>query len=129
MAYILKIVRNPCGICSMQRIMSPADMFSRIKPDVIALPVVFSMGSLYRRESFLRRYERDRLTKIFRAHPSKEPKPAYVPMMDVAAAQGQRLVEAMNNMRAGVPLPAHGADRVCAWCEMSGLCRKGFVEH
>ena len=52
-----------------------------------------------------------------------------LPLMDVAAAQGQRLVEAMNNMRAGVPLPAHGADRVCAWCEMSGLCRKGFVEH
>ncbi|HEX5801719.1 MAG TPA: PD-(D/E)XK nuclease family protein [Azospira sp.] len=44
-----------------------------------------------------------------------------------AAAQGERLVAAIAAMRAGVPLPAHGIDRVCAWCEARGLCRKEHV--
>jgi len=44
-----------------------------------------------------------------------------------AQAQGRRLQAAFNAMRAGAKLPAHGADSVCQWCEMSGLCRKDYV--
>ena len=44
-----------------------------------------------------------------------------------AAAQGRRLGQAFGAMRDGAPLPAHGVDGVCRWCEMSGLCRKAFV--
>ncbi|MBW7900490.1 MAG: PD-(D/E)XK nuclease family protein [Rhodocyclaceae bacterium] len=44
-----------------------------------------------------------------------------------AAAQGARFVAAMDALRAGVPLPAHGVDRVCAWCEARGLCRRDHV--
>jgi ATP-dependent helicase/nuclease subunit B len=45
---------------------------------------------------------------------------------EAAARQGERLVALFDAMRAGAPLPAHGADSVCRWCEMSGLCRKEF---
>lgn len=44
-----------------------------------------------------------------------------------AAAQGQRLCAAFNAMHAGSPLPAHGVESVCRWCEMRGLCRKEFT--
>lgn len=44
-----------------------------------------------------------------------------------AAAQGARLVAAIGSMRAGATLPAHGVDRVCAWCEARGLCRRDHV--
>jgi len=44
-----------------------------------------------------------------------------------AQAQGRRLQAAFSAMRAGAKLPAHGVDRVCQWCEMSGLCRKDYV--
>ncbi len=44
-----------------------------------------------------------------------------------AAAQGRRLVETMAAVRGGTPLPAHGSDRLCAWCEMRGLCRRDHV--
>ena len=44
-----------------------------------------------------------------------------------AQAQGKRLQESFTAMRAGARLPAHGADSVCKWCEMSGLCRKDYV--
>ena len=50
------------------------------------------------------------------------------PLSEEAAAQGERLVAVFNAMRAGAPLTAHGADSVCGWCEMSGLCRKQFVD-
>ena len=48
-------------------------------------------------------------------------------LMDAAQAQGQRLQTAFAAMRAGAQLPAHGADSVCQWCEMSGLCRRLYV--
>jgi len=49
--------------------------------------------------------------------------------LNVAAhAQGERLRAAFNAMRAGAALPAHGVASVCQWCEMSGLCRRDYVE-
>ena len=37
----------------------------------------------------------------------------------------QRLVRDFDRLRAGAPLPAHGADSVCVYCDARGLCRKG----
>ncbi|MBS1229873.1 MAG: Inactivated superfamily helicase [Proteobacteria bacterium] len=48
-------------------------------------------------------------------------------LMDDAQAQGRRLQNAFTAMRGGARLPAHGVDSVCAWCEMSGLCRRDHV--
>jgi len=45
-----------------------------------------------------------------------------------AQAQGQRLQSAFSALRAGAALPAHGVASVCQWCEMSGLCRRDYVE-
>jgi ATP-dependent helicase/nuclease subunit B len=44
-----------------------------------------------------------------------------------AEAQGRRLGHAFGAMRDGAPLPAHGVDSACRWCEISGMCRKAFV--
>lgn len=41
-----------------------------------------------------------------------------------AQAHGERLLNAFDAMRAGAPLPAHGVEAVCRWCEMAGLCRR-----
>ncbi|MBP7202583.1 MAG: PD-(D/E)XK nuclease family protein [Propionivibrio sp.] len=49
------------------------------------------------------------------------------PLMVEAEGQGLRLSTVFGALRAGAQLPAHGADGVCTWCEMSGLCRRGFV--
>jgi ATP-dependent helicase/nuclease subunit B len=38
---------------------------------------------------------------------------------------GGRLQAIIEDLHAGVPLPAHGAPHVCRFCEMSGLCRIG----
>ncbi len=46
---------------------------------------------------------------------------------EAAKAQGDRLVRALADLRAGASLPAHGADSVCGFCEMRGLCRRGHV--
>lgn len=43
-----------------------------------------------------------------------------------AAAQSARLTESLAAMRAGAPLPAHGATRICDYCEMAGLCRRDY---
>ncbi|MHB1334082.1 MAG: RecB family exonuclease, partial [Sulfuriferula sp.] len=46
---------------------------------------------------------------------------------DAAAdATGVRLIAMFEQLHARVPLPAQGADKVCAWCEMRGLCRKDY---
>lgn len=45
----------------------------------------------------------------------------------LARAQGERLAESFSQMRQGTPLPAHGAEIACAWCEMAGLCRRDHV--
>jgi ATP-dependent helicase/nuclease subunit B len=47
--------------------------------------------------------------------------------MEGAQAQGHRLQSAFSAMHAGARLPAHGVASVCAWCEMSGLCRRDHV--
>jgi len=46
----------------------------------------------------------------------------------LAAAMMTRLCDIFSAMNECAPLPAHGADRICDWCEMSGLCRKQFWE-
>jgi ATP-dependent helicase/nuclease subunit B len=46
---------------------------------------------------------------------------------EVAAAQGERLVQVFSALHAGAALPAHGADAVCQWCEARGLCRRDHV--
>lgn len=46
----------------------------------------------------------------------------------VAADQYQRLVDAFSGMRAGLPLPAHGAAGVCRHCAARGLCRRDWFE-
>lgn len=48
-------------------------------------------------------------------------------LMFDAAAQAERLRSVFSAMYAGARLPAHGAERVCQWCEMRGLCRKDYV--
>jgi len=48
-------------------------------------------------------------------------------LAEAAQAQGRRLQQSFTAMRAGARLPAHGADSVCQWCEMSGLCRKDHL--
>lgn len=35
-----------------------------------------------------------------------------------------RLRQALDGLRAGAPLPAHGTDTVCGYCEYIGLCRR-----
>jgi len=45
-------------------------------------------------------------------------------LAELADATIQRLRELFEQMRAGVPMPAHGVDEACVYCEMRGLCRK-----
>ncbi|MDR1162944.1 MAG: PD-(D/E)XK nuclease family protein [Candidatus Accumulibacter sp.] len=40
-----------------------------------------------------------------------------------AKSQEERLLRVFNALYAGARLPAHGASRVCAYCEVYGLCR------
>jgi ATP-dependent helicase/nuclease subunit B len=52
-----------------------------------------------------------------------------VPLPDVremARTQGARLAAAVDALRAGAALPAHGVDAACEWCEMRGLCRRDY---
>lgn len=49
-------------------------------------------------------------------------------LMAAAEAQGQRLQQLFGALHAGAKLPAHGVDSVCQWCEMSGVCRREFVQ-
>ncbi len=45
---------------------------------------------------------------------------------EAAAAQEERLAATYSALRAGAGMPAHGAEAVCAWCEVRGLCRKDY---
>lgn len=46
------------------------------------------------------------------------------PLAEAVADEGARLAAALSAVAAGAPLPAHGAEETCRWCEMRGLCRK-----
>lgn len=47
-------------------------------------------------------------------------------VQEMAHAQGARLANTIAALLAGAALPAHGAETVCAWCEMRGLCRRDY---
>ena len=56
---------------------------------------------------------------------------AVAPPHDIMAlAQGnlERLRMIFEQLHSGVPMPAHGAEKVCSYCEMQGLCRRGEWE-
>lgn len=40
----------------------------------------------------------------------------------------ERLKTIFEQLHSGVPMPAHGAEKACAYCEMQGLCRRGEWE-
>ncbi len=45
---------------------------------------------------------------------------------DHAAALQDCVTDSFNAMHDGAGMPAHGTDAACAYCEMHGLCRKGW---
>lgn len=47
-------------------------------------------------------------------------------LRDLAQANIERLLVVLSQIRAGAIMPAHGVDETCAYCEMSGLCRKSY---
>ena len=48
-------------------------------------------------------------------------------LADAAKAQGQRLSALFSDLHQGTPLPAHGVESLCRYCEMSGLCRREYL--
>jgi ATP-dependent helicase/nuclease subunit B len=44
----------------------------------------------------------------------------------LSKATGERLRALFNALYRGAALPAQGSTQACAWCEMSGLCRKDY---
>ena len=53
---------------------------------------------------------------------------AVAPTQDIrelAALNIERLKTVFEQLRGGTPMPAHGAEKVCGYCEMQGLCRRG----
>jgi len=56
---------------------------------------------------------------------------AVAPPQDIAELAQldiERLRTVFGQMRSGAAMPAHGAEAVCAYCEMNGLCRRGDWE-
>lgn len=47
---------------------------------------------------------------------------------ELARLNAVRLATLFAQMREGAPLPAHGAEKVCGYCEMRGVCRRGEWE-
>lgn len=47
-------------------------------------------------------------------------------LADLSEATLDRLKSLFERMRKGAPLPAQGAETVCEYCEMRGLCRKDY---
>jgi ATP-dependent helicase/nuclease subunit B len=45
---------------------------------------------------------------------------------ELAAATRERLADLVDALHEGAPLPAQGADQVCDYCEMRGLCRRNY---
>jgi ATP-dependent helicase/nuclease subunit B len=46
-------------------------------------------------------------------------------LSELAQANVERLQQLIQQVQAGAGFPANGIDRVCGWCEMRGVCRKG----
>lgn len=46
-------------------------------------------------------------------------------MPQLAQLNVERLVQVMDQIRAGAGMPANGIDAICGYCEMRGVCRKG----
>lgn len=44
---------------------------------------------------------------------------------ELARQNVERLAELFGQIRDGAGLPAHGAEKICSYCEMRGLCRNG----
>ena len=44
---------------------------------------------------------------------------------ELARLNTERLATVFGQLRSGTPMPAHGAETVCGYCEMKGLCRRG----
>jgi len=40
----------------------------------------------------------------------------------------RRLGEIFEQLRGGAVMPAHGAEKICSYCEMRGVCRRGEWE-
>lgn len=56
---------------------------------------------------------------------------AVAPLHDITAlaqANLERLKAVFEQLHSGEPMPAHGAEKVCSYCEMKGLCRRGEWE-
>lgn len=49
-------------------------------------------------------------------------------MAELAQQNIARLQTVFGQMRDGAALPAHGAETACRYCEMNGLCRRGYWE-
>ena len=49
-------------------------------------------------------------------------------IQELAALNIERLKILFEQLRSGTPMPAHGVEKVCDYCEMKGLCRKGEWE-
>ena len=48
-------------------------------------------------------------------------------IQELAQAVAQRLQEIFNSLHHGATLSAHGAEEICAVCEMEGLCRRSYL--
>ncbi len=46
-------------------------------------------------------------------------------LTELAQANIERLLAVFAQISVGAAMPAHGVDEACAYCEMSGLCRRG----
>ncbi len=44
----------------------------------------------------------------------------------MAQDQAERLMATFSALRRGAPMPAHGVDSVCTYCEIRGLCRRDY---
>ena len=45
-------------------------------------------------------------------------------LMALQQAVKSRLVDLLQRIRNNEPMPAHGDDKTCAWCDAAGICRK-----
>ena len=93
-------------------------------PDDVQLPVYALLHGDAERAAYVA-LDDERIVAVAAAGADEDDN---APSLGAAAeAQGARLAHAYADLRAGAPLPAHGAERVCAFCEMRGLCRRDYV--